>query len=213
MAVAGRTYAGALVRCNAKTLAVRSISVKSSIEKAFLDFDSGVRPDGYRDPKYWYVLNKNGVRYPAKAIWAMATNDKPGNFNTKDARVGLSEFEYSLIDTRVVSENNFDTEVNSSRSDSSEERRKRLKSALKRPSVVYTLTPSFKRNPDVVAEVLELAGGVCGKCGDNAPFVKKSNGEPYLEVHHIEQLSNGGDDTVENAIALCPNCHREWHYG
>ncbi|MGO2991961.1 MAG: HNH endonuclease [Halomonadaceae bacterium] len=22
-----------------------------------------------------------------------------------------------------------------------------------------------------------------------------------------------GSDTVENAIALCPNCHREMHYG
>ena len=137
-----------------KLLAVRRISVKSSIEKAFLDFDSGVRPDGYRDPKHWFVLNKNGARYPAKAIWAMATNDKPGNFNTKDARVGLSEYEYSLIDTRVVLENNFEKEVNRSRSDSSEDRKKRLRVAPKKPSVVYTLTPSFKRNPDVVAEVL-----------------------------------------------------------
>ena len=187
--------------------------MKSSIEKAFLDFDSGVRPDGYRDPKYWYVLNTTGIRYPAKAIWAMATNDRPGNFNTKDARVGLSEFEYSLIDSRVVVGNNFDTEVNRSRSDSSKKRRERLKTAPKKPRVVYNLSSSFKRNPDVVAEVLELAEGVCGKCEAKAPFIKKSNDEPYLEVHHIDQLANGGDDTVENAIALCPNCHREWHYG
>ncbi len=187
--------------------------MKDLIEKAFLDFDSGVRPDGYREPKCWYVLNKNGVRYPAKAIWAMATKDRPGNFNTKDARVGLLEFEYSLIDTRAVSENNFDLAVSISRSDSSEERRKRLKVAPKKPRVVYTLSSSFKRNPDVVAEVLELAHGVCGKCGSYTPFVKKSNGEPYLEVHHKVQLSNGGDDTVENAIDLCPNCHRKWHYG
>jgi 5-methylcytosine-specific restriction protein A len=34
-----------------------------------------------------------------------------------------------------------------------------------------------------------------------------------LEVHHKKQLSEGGEDTVENAIALCPNCHREAHYG
>ena len=26
-------------------------------------------------------------------------------------------------------------------------------------------------------------------------------------------LSNDGEDTVENAEALCPNCHREKHYG
>lgn len=42
-------------------------SVKNSIEKAFLDFYSGVRPDGDRDPKYWYVLNSRGKNYPAKS--------------------------------------------------------------------------------------------------------------------------------------------------
>ena len=26
-------------------------------------------------------------------------------------------------------------------------------------------------------------------------------------------LADGGADTVENAIAVCPNCHRELHYG
>lgn len=33
------------------------------------------------------------------------------------------------------------------------------------------------------------------------------------EVHHKVPLSAGGDDTVENAIALCPNCHRKAHFG
>ncbi|WP_163591073.1 HNH endonuclease, partial [Klebsiella variicola] len=39
------------------------------------------------------------------------------------------------------------------------------------------------------------------------------DGTPFLEVHHIEWLSNGGEDSVENAIALCPNCHRQAHFG
>ncbi len=26
-------------------------------------------------------------------------------------------------------------------------------------------------------------------------------------------LSEGGEDTVENAMAVCPNCHMELHYG
>ncbi|TOJ58505.1 hypothetical protein CGI36_22670 [Vibrio parahaemolyticus] len=26
-------------------------------------------------------------------------------------------------------------------------------------------------------------------------------------------LKDGGSDTVENVKALCPNCHREAHYG
>ena len=30
-------------------------------------------------------------------------------------------------------------------------------------------------------------------------------------MHHIDFLSNGGDDTIENVSALCPNCHRKMH--
>ena len=26
------------------------------------------------------------------------------------------------------------------------------------------------------------------------------------------RLADGGPDTVENAVALCPNCHRRLHY-
>jgi 5-methylcytosine-specific restriction protein A len=71
----------------------------------------------------------------------------------------------------------------------------------------------FARNPDVVAEVLERAGGRCEYCGCPAPFTKRSNGMPYLEVHHKIQLAHDGEDTVSNAVALCPNCHRKAHYG
>ncbi|HDY7447493.1 TPA: HNH endonuclease [Vibrio vulnificus] len=46
-----------------------------------------------------------------------------------------------------------------------------------------------------------------------APFIKRSNGEPYLEVHHIIPLSQGGLDSLENVISLCPNCHRKIHFG
>tara|TARA_B110000971_G_C19739912_1_gene377025 strand:+ start:26 stop:187 length:162 start_codon:yes stop_codon:yes gene_type:complete len=30
-------------------------------------------------------------------------------------------------------------------------------------------------------------------------------------VHHIDFLSNGGDDSSDNVSALCPNCHRKIH--
>jgi len=73
-------------------------------------------------------------------------------------------------------------------------------------------TRVYKRSPYVVAEVLLRANGKCQSCNRDAPFVKE-DGTPFLEVHHIEWLSKGGEDSVENAIALCPNCHRQAHYG
>lgn len=71
---------------------------------------------------------------------------------------------------------------------------------------------TFVRNPHVVAEVLRRANGTCERCRSEAPF-DRADGTPYLEVHHIVRLADDGDDSVENAIALCPNCHRELHYG
>ncbi len=94
----------------------------------------------------------------------------------------------------------------------SEERKKILSAASKTPEVTEVTSRVFKRNPVVVAEVLLRANGKCQRCKRDAPF-KREDGSPYLEVHHIEWLSRGGEDSVENAIALCPNCHRQAHYG
>ncbi len=103
--------------------------------------------------------------------------------------------------------------VTKSGSDSPDARRKRLEKAPKKPSRVLISTWVFVRNPDVVAEVLSRAKGICEKCHAPAPFLRKSDGTPYLEVHHIIPLAEDGEDTVENAIGLCPNCHRQQHYG
>ncbi|QTH65378.1 HNH endonuclease [Psychrosphaera ytuae] len=87
------------------------------------------------------------------------------------------------------------------------------KSYPNKPASINTIVSVFKRNPYVTAIVLKNANGVCGNCNRTAPFKRKKDGSPYLEVHHRKTLANGGDDTVENCIALCPNCHREMHYG
>ena len=42
-------------------------------------------------------------------------------------------------------------------------------------------------------------------------LLKPKQNEPYLETHHIEWLCNGGADTIENTVALCPNCHKKMH--
>lgn len=31
-----------------------------------------------------------------------------------------------------------------------------------------------------------------------------------IEVHHVDPKENGGSDEIENLVALCPNCHREY---
>lgn len=54
------------------------------------------------------------------------------------------------------------------------------------------------------------ANGICEGCNETAPFETKSG--PYLEVHHLTRLADGGADLPQNIIALCPTCHRKAHY-
>ncbi|MBN3382926.1 HNH endonuclease [Clostridium botulinum] len=93
------------------------------------------------------------------------------------------------------------------------ERIKRLKEASKKPQKINVISVNFKRNPDVVVEVLKRANGFCEYCKEPAPFIRKSDNTPYLEVHHVVPLSEDGEDTIENTVALCPNCHRKAHFG
>lgn len=107
----------------------------------------------------------------------------------------------------------FNLEVIKALKDSPENRKRRLENAPKKPEKKTVEITIYNRSPYVVAGVLERAKGICERCKSTAPFNKKSDGSPYLEVHHRVPLSENGDDAVENAVALCPNCHRELHFG
>lgn len=96
--------------------------------------------------------------------------------------------------------------------DDPRERQLRLAVAPKIPRRIEVISVTYMRSSDVIAEVLMRAAGMCERCGSPAPFKRRSDGSPYLEVHHKVRLADGGEDTVFNAIALCPNCHRREHY-
>ena len=73
------------------------------------------------------------------------------------------------------------------------------------------VTMSQRERDSYVSEyVKRRACGVCDLCKSAAPF-KDKNGRPYLESHHVIWLANDGADTIDNAVALCPNCHRKMH--
>lgn len=76
---------------------------------------------------------------------------------------------------------------------------------------VSATSERYVRDPEVIAWVLREAAGECENCGSTAPF-KRQSGEPFLEVHHVRPLGEGGPDTIDNAAACCPNCHRKLHF-
>jgi 5-methylcytosine-specific restriction protein A len=177
-----------------------------------------------------YIENRAIINFPNVPIFAFVRPTDEGPFTLKgvyrNEKVhsevdGSKWFELVRIDTATSStpiaeeELIADTErqVARSRSLSRRERLARLSNAPRKPAKVSVVASGFARNPDVIAEVLERAAGTCEICKQAAPFTRQRDNTPYLEVHHIVQLANGGEDTIENAVAACPNCHRREHFG
>jgi len=83
---------------------------------------------------------------------------------------------------------------------------------IKIPEKSTVEVTQFSRDKDVVDWVLIEAAGTCESCSHDAPFLRFDDTK-FLEVHHLRRLADHGSDSITNAVALCPNCHREFHYG
>ncbi|MCJ7731459.1 HNH endonuclease, partial [Candidatus Bathyarchaeota archaeon] len=69
----------------------------------------------------------------------------------------------------------------------------------------------WKRSAMLKQYATRRANGICEGCNSNAPF-KTPDGRNYLEVHHINKISDGGPEAPHLVAAVCPNCHRRAHY-
>lgn len=89
--------------------------------------------------------------------------------------------------------------------------RKKAISSIDKPNTIV-LTEYRNRSIQIKKYALLRAEGKCENCGNDAPFVNVDN-IPFLEVHHIFSLADNGPDHPVNVAAICPNCHKEAHYG
>lgn len=79
------------------------------------------------------------------------------------------------------------------------------------PKKQQSMQTIYERDPLIKAWVIQNANGICELCNQQGPFKDKS-GQYFLEGHHVVYLSQGGEDTITNAVALCPNCHKKCHH-
>lgn len=122
---------------------------------------------------------------------------------------------WDVVDQKELYDLAFENEVQLARKMNHEKRIIAIdeyESSLAAPEKKESKTTIYKRNPFIIAEILYRANGICQLCKQRAPFYKP-DGEPYLEVHHWTPLSEGGLDNLSNTTALCPNCHKEAHFG
>lgn len=69
---------------------------------------------------------------------------------------------------------------------------------------------TFERNRKAVRDLKRLYK-TCQITGDEFIF-SKVNGEPYLEVHHLVPLGEGGSDNPTNLVVISAHIHRMLHY-
>lgn len=70
---------------------------------------------------------------------------------------------------------------------------------------------AYFRALEIKDKVLLRSKGVCELCGETA--FKTHRNTLFLEVHHVVPLCKGGVDELWNVVAVCPNHHREAHFG
>lgn len=90
-------------------------------------------------------------------------------------------------------------------------RRLALQAASENASKEQIVQNTAVRSEAIRLYALKRSQGTCEGCSVAAPFQGKEG--PFLEVHHLHRLSDGGPDHPANVIALCPNCHRRVHFG
>jgi 5-methylcytosine-specific restriction endonuclease McrA len=92
-------------------------------------------------------------------------------------------------------------------------REKAYKHSRELPEKTVSKSSTLIQRSDIIKTyAISRSRGKCEGYSKDAPFLKM-NGQPYLEVHHIIELSNNGSDSPTNVIALCPNCHAPVTHG
>lgn len=51
----------------------------------------------------------------------------------------------------------------------------------------------------------------CGICEADGLDTERVRNQPFLPIHHVVRVVDGGTDDDENLVVLCNPCHREWH--
>jgi hypothetical protein len=170
----------------------------------------------FRNPRFTHPgLNLDALKIEFSDAEEKNNGEFKMHVRTLDDAKRVMKVAFDIQTAQSVNEINaeFERKVFASAHDIQLNRLNRLSVAETHPKTTTATTTVFNRNPDVVAETLFRANGICERCNKPAPFKRRTDGSPYLEVHHVIALADGGEDSVKNAIALCPNCHREKHYG
>lgn len=76
----------------------------------------------------------------------------------------------------------------------------------------------YRRDPRIAILSFQEASYTCEVDKTHNTFISEANKRPYVEAHHFIPMKfqpsfTSPLDSLENVVALCPNCHRGIHHG
>jgi 5-methylcytosine-specific restriction protein A len=145
------------------------------------------------DPYQESQLDEEGN---TRKVWIFPL--KPIDYNT-----------HVVIDQATLDEL-YTTKIKEAKRLSDEDLKRRAEATPKKRGQRNATVIQHDRSPWISEYAKRRANGICQLCLQPAPF-NNGKGEPYLETHHIIWLAKGGEDSIENTVALCPNCHKKMH--
>jgi|GEM_PF-836321 len=69
---------------------------------------------------------------------------------------------------------------------------------------------TYKRHNYLMVQIKKYRDYKCQFCSTT---ILKATGGYYIEACHIKPKAEGGKDSIDNILVLCPNCHKLFDYG
>ena len=94
----------------------------------------------------------------------------------------------------------------------------KLAAPIDKPAMAPKVVYGWNRDRVIVEQVLKADKYQCEIDAQHKTFVTRRNDQLYLEGHHLIPISCQDEfrkslDVYANIIGLCPNCHRQLHFG
>ena len=181
--------------------------LKPFTSAAFDEYDREGIPDGFRDPKRWFVLHPDTSKpYPAKIIWGLISQQH--GFKTNEAiplleSLGLKCIKLESDETALSAEEyaNAPKHVEGAVRQVTRNERERSKEARQ----------------DCINHYGAKEGGAIKCIACDLDFAQRygPHGEGFIHVHHLDPLAEeNGPRQINPTIDLvpvCPNCHAMIH--
>ncbi len=155
---------------------------------------------GYQEPYVIKVIDNSPLVY---------VNKDKGRFYHTYSLVGAASGTAALQEEITTPDTDIDVVIKRANLLQANQQNIPVPSGTEQPEKVQSMVDVYRRDPKVVAWVLQSAKGICELCDTKG--YETDTIAAYLEVHHVVPLSSGGADSVYNAVAVCETCHGKLH--